>query len=117
MRHAAETVDEYLDAIDSSPVRSSLERIRAIIREEVPGVEECISYGIPMYKFRGMIAGFAAFKNHCSFFPGHTVQQFAAELHEFKTSKGTVQFKPDKPIPEPLLRAMVRARLAENIGG
>ncbi len=112
---APSSVDEYLDNVSSDPARASLAAIRAILREEVPEGEESIKYGIPTVKFHGYVASFAAYKNHCSFFAGHTVAEFTEELKPFKTSKGTVQFLHDKPLPEALVRAMIRARVAENL--
>lgn len=106
------SVDEYLAGIPSEAARASLVRLREIIREEVPNAQETISYGIPSYKLNGYLVGFAAFKNHCSFFPGHTVANFADRLTGFKTSAGTIQFRPDHPLPEPLVREILRARVA-----
>jgi uncharacterized protein YdhG (YjbR/CyaY superfamily) len=108
------TVDEYLDRVNDPLKRSVLERIGQIIREEVPDVDETIKYGIPTYMRLGYIASFAAFKNHCSFFPGHTVRDFGEELKGYKLSKGTVQFSPKSPLPDDLVREMIRARVAEN---
>lgn len=110
---AALSVDEYLASVASPEARTALARLRQIIRDELPDAEEVISYGIPSYKLRGYVAGFAAFKNHCSFFPGHTVRDFTEELKAYKTAKGTIQFKPEQPIPEELVRRILRARLAE----
>ena len=95
--------------------REALVRLRAIIREEAPDAEELISYRIPLYKLHGMLVGFAAFKNHCSFFPGHTVRDFEEQLKEFKISKGTIQFRPNKPVPEDLIREIIRARRLVNL--
>jgi uncharacterized protein YdhG (YjbR/CyaY superfamily) len=108
------SVDEYIELIEEAEAREAITRIRNIIRSELPEADEVMSYGMPMVKLHGMVAGFAAFKNHCSFFPGHTVADFTEELKDFKTSKGTVQFQPKMPIPENLIRAMVRARANEN---
>ena len=60
--------------------------------------------------------GYAAFKEHCSFFPmsGRLVEEFADELKAYKTSKGTIQFPIDKPLPAPLVKKMVKARVAQN---
>jgi uncharacterized protein YdhG (YjbR/CyaY superfamily) len=109
------TVDAYLSGIESEAARTSLSKLRALIREEAPGAEEVISYGIPTYKLHGYVASFAAFKKHCSFFPGHTVRDFTEELKGYKLSKGTVQFPHGDPLPEQLVRAMIRARVAENL--
>jgi uncharacterized protein YdhG (YjbR/CyaY superfamily) len=108
------SVDEYLARVASDDARASLERLRAAIQQAVPEAEEVISYGVPTYKFHGFIASFGAFKNHCSFFPGHTVADFAGELKGYKLSKGTIQFPHDKPLPDELVRAIVQARFAEN---
>lgn len=113
-REVSASVDAYLAAVPSADFRDALSRLREIIREEAPDAAEVISYGIPSYKLHGYLFGFAAFKNHCSFYPGHTVAEFSPELSEFKTAKGTIQFTPAKPIPEPLIRAIIRARIADN---
>lgn len=109
-------VDSYLEAIPSDAARDSLKALRAAIRAAAPEAEECIAYGIPTYKFHGMLCSFGAFKKHCSFFPGHTVRDFTEELKGYAISKGTVQFSHDRPLPEGLVTAMVKARMAENLG-
>ena len=110
----AANVDDYLDRVGSESARASLSALRAIILDEAPEAQELISYGIPTYKLNGFVASFAAYKKHCSFFPGHTVRDFSDELKCYKTLKGTIQFPHDRPLPEPLVRAMIRARVAEN---
>lgn len=95
----------------------ALERVRHIIKNTVPEAQEFISYSKPAYHFHGMIGSFAAFKNHCSFFPwnAQTIIDFAAELKDFKTSAGTIQFTPDKPIPEELLQKILRYSVTGNL--
>ncbi|MFM1753346.1 MAG: hypothetical protein RLZZ236_285 [Bacteroidota bacterium] len=95
----------------------ALERVRQIIKKTVPEAIEFISYKMPAYHCHGMIGGFAAFKNHCSFFPWNakTIEDFATELKDFKTSAGTIQFTPEKPIPEELLQKILRYRVAGNL--
>jgi uncharacterized protein YdhG (YjbR/CyaY superfamily) len=110
-----ESVEQYLESIENIDAKASLTWIRSIIRSELPDAEETISYGMPMFKLHGMVVGFAAFKKHCSLFPGHTVADFADELKDYKTSKGTIQFPNNKPLPEALVRAIVRARANENV--
>ncbi len=109
------SVDDYLARVQSADARTTLSKLRAIIRRVVPEAEEVISYGIPSYKLNGYLIGFAAFKNHCSLFPGHTVADFAEELKGYKTSKGTIQFPHDKPPPEELVTAILKVRVAENL--
>lgn len=108
------TVDEYIAQIPSEEARASLSRLRSIILSEVPKAKEVISYGIPTYKLNKKMLSIAAFKNHCSFFPGYTVREFADKLKGYKTSTGTIQFSPDHPLPESLVREIVRARFWPN---
>ena len=109
----ADSVDAYLAEVPSKEARLALERIRVIVREEVPLAEEVIAYQIPSYKLNGYLLGFAAFKKHCSLFPGVIVADYAEELRDYKTSTGTIQFTPEHPIPETLLRSMIRARVTQ----
>src|SRR6267154_421947 len=100
------TVDEYLVNIPE-PAHSTLKHIRAVIRSVVPAeTTEVISYGIPMFKYRGMLVGYAAFKNHCSLFPtgSGVLDRFEMELRGFRSSKGTIHFPSDKPLPDALVK-------------
>ena len=88
-------VDEYL-ANTPEPARSTLKHIRAVIRSVVPKeTTEVISYRIPMFKYNGMLVGYAAFKNHCSLFPtgSGVLDQFEQELKRYRTSKGRFSFR------------------------
>src|SRR5579871_4408138 len=111
---APANVDEYLTRIEWPEAKAALEHLRSLICQEAPKAEECISYGIPSYKLNGYLVGFAAFKNHCSFYPGHTVRDFSNELKGYKLAKGTIQFTPDKPLPDDLVCSIIRARIAES---
>jgi uncharacterized protein YdhG (YjbR/CyaY superfamily) len=108
------TVDEYL-AKQSEKNRAALSQLREFVRNLVPEAEEVISYGMPMYKFHGMLVGFAGYKNHLGFYPGAIVGKFADELKDFKISKGTIQFTVDIPIPDKLLKRIIEAKIAENL--
>ena len=109
------TVDEYLKRVPD-PARSTLNKVRAVIRSVAPPeATEGISYGMPTFKYKGMLASFAAFSDHCSLFPGAgPTIGFKNELKNFETSKGTIRFAPNKPLPATLLRKLVKARIAEN---
>lgn len=110
------TVDEYLAAVPE-PAQSTLKHIRKVIRSAVPKeTTEVISYRIPMFKFKGMLVGYAAFKSHCSLFPtgSGVIEQFAKELKGYQTSRGTIQFPSDKPLPDALVKKIVRQRVKEN---
>jgi uncharacterized protein YdhG (YjbR/CyaY superfamily) len=112
----AADVESYLAACPE-PHRTTLEKLRATIRSVVPKeTTEAISYGMPSFRYKGGLVGYAAFKAHCSFFPmsGSLVEEFADELKAYKTAKGTIQFPVDKPLPAALVKKMVRARVAQN---
>jgi uncharacterized protein YdhG (YjbR/CyaY superfamily) len=106
-------VDEYLAGIPE-PACGMLKKIRTAIWSAVPReARESISYGIPALKYRGMSIGFAAFKRHCSLFPGAAVlKTLESEVKGCKTSKGTIQFPLDRPLPIALVKKLVEARVA-----
>lgn len=111
-----EAVETYLAKVPE-PARSTLGKIRATIRSVVPAeTTECLSYGIPAFRYKGALVAYAAFKNHCSFFPmqASLIDEMQEELKGYRTSKGTLQFDVDKPLPTALVKKMVKARIAEN---
>jgi uncharacterized protein YdhG (YjbR/CyaY superfamily) len=112
---APKSVDEYLAAVPE-PARSTLNRIRAIIRSAVPPeATDAISYGIPAFKYKGVLLWFAAFSDHCSLFPtASVINAFKNELKDFQVSKGTIRFPVDKPLPATLVKKLVKARMAEK---
>jgi uncharacterized protein YdhG (YjbR/CyaY superfamily) len=114
---APKTVDEYLARVPE-PARSTLSKVRATIRSVVPPeATEAISYGIPAFKYKGTLVWFAAFAEHCSFFPtAGVIEEFKDELKGFPTSKGTIQFPVNKPLPATLVKKMVKARVAQVEG-
>jgi uncharacterized protein YdhG (YjbR/CyaY superfamily) len=107
------TVDAYLATVPE-PQRSTLRKLRAFIRAAAPRrATELISYGIPAFKYKQVLVWFAAFADHCSFFPtARVIEQFQSQLKPYKISKGTIQFPIDKPPPASLIKRMLRARLA-----
>jgi uncharacterized protein YdhG (YjbR/CyaY superfamily) len=107
-------VDEYLAGVPQ-PARSTLNKIRVAIRSAVPSeATETISYGIPAFKHKGVLVWFAAFSNHCSFFPtASVIEAFKNELKGFSTSKGTIHFPTDKPLPAALVKKMVKLRVVQ----
>lgn len=108
------TVDEYLAALPKE-ARATLEKIRKSVKAAAPKATEVISYQMPMYKQHGMLVGFAAFKDHCSFFPGaEPIATHKDELKGYETSKGTIRFPIGKPLPAALVKKLVKTRLAEN---
>lgn len=108
------SVDAYLAKVPPEQ-RAALQRLRRTIRAAAPEAEEVISYGMPGYKLDGYLVAFAAFNDHCSFFPGASiVKDYRAELKAYATSKGTVRFTPDHPLPASLVRRIVLDRIAAN---
>jgi uncharacterized protein YdhG (YjbR/CyaY superfamily) len=113
---APRSVDEYLDRV-AEPALSTLIKVRAAIRSAVPAeATEAISYGIPTFKYKGPLFGFAAFPSHCSLYPMNSslVEAFKSDLKGFETSKGTIRFPSDKPPSAALIKKLVKARVAEN---
>jgi uncharacterized protein YdhG (YjbR/CyaY superfamily) len=108
------TIDEYLDGV-SDENRAVLQHLRTVIQATAPEAEECISYMMPAFKYKGAaLVYFAAFLKHCSFFSGGVVKGFEDELKDYKTAKGTIQFSPKKPLPDDLVRRIVLYRIQEN---
>jgi uncharacterized protein YdhG (YjbR/CyaY superfamily) len=108
-------IDEYL-SIFPADVKAKLETLRATIRKAAPKAEEAISYMIPTFKLNGNLVHFAAFKNHIGFYPGAAgIEVFQKELKGYETSKGTIQFPLDKPLPLKLVTTIVKFRVIQNM--
>ncbi len=115
MREAPGDTDAYLAALPA-PQRTALEKVRATIKAAAPDAVETIAYAMPAFKYKGRpLAYFAAFKDHCSFFPasGAVIEACAADLAGYRTSKGTIQFPASKPLPVSLVKKLVMTRMAE----
>jgi uncharacterized protein YdhG (YjbR/CyaY superfamily) len=113
------TADEYLANVPE-PARSTLKHVRAVIRSVAPAeTTEVISYGVPTFNYERGLVAFAAFANHCSFFPlgASALDPFREELQEFRVSKGTLRFPLDEPLPDALVKKIVKVRIAQNKGG
>jgi uncharacterized protein YdhG (YjbR/CyaY superfamily) len=115
MQSKPATVDDYLAPL-SADKRVALERLRRTIKAAAPNAEECIAYNVPTYRLDGqMLLSFGAAANHCALYAGALpVKELAAELADFETSKGTIRFQPDHPIPDRLVRKIVKLRIAER---
>jgi uncharacterized protein YdhG (YjbR/CyaY superfamily) len=115
---SASDIDEYLRGIEE-PERGTLEALRRTILEIVPDAEQGISYGMPAFKLRGKtIAGFAAFKNHLSYLPhsGSVIPKLAAETKRYTSTRGSLHFPVDKPLPKTLVRKLLSVRIEEAFG-
>jgi uncharacterized protein YdhG (YjbR/CyaY superfamily) len=115
MQNAVENVDKYIEQFPPE-IRELLDQMRKVIRKAAPNAEETISYAIPSYKLNGMLVHFAAFSKHIGFYPGAGgIAEFADELAGYKTSKGTVQFPFDRPLPLDLVKRIVKFRIKQNL--
>jgi uncharacterized protein YdhG (YjbR/CyaY superfamily) len=115
MAATSRTIDEYLAPL-SIEKRAALEKLRRAIQSAAPGAEECISYGIPGFRLGGrLLVSFGAAANHCAFYPGaFPVEALEGELEAYDTTKGTIRFPADSPLPAALVRKLVRARIAQR---
>lgn len=114
MDMSAKTVKEYISARPNA--KEYLETARKVILETIPNGTEKISYGIPTFELNGKnIVHIGAYDTHYAFYPGGIIDRFADELTDYKTSKGTVQFPLDKPVPYDLIRKITKAAVERNL--
>lgn len=114
MTPKSKTIDNYLATL-SDDKRPALQRLRKIIHAAAPRAEECISYQIHAFHLDGRIlVWFGATKNHCAFYPGAVVEAHKDELENYDTSKGTIRFQPNAPLPASLIRKLMKYRIAKN---
>ena len=113
-KRAENAVEKYLAKVPQ-PGRRTLQKMRTAIRAAAPAsASEIISYGIPAIRYQGVLVWYAAFANHCSFFPTRRViEEFKSKLKNYRIAKGTIQFPLNKPLPSSLVKKMVRARVAQ----
>src|SRR4051812_6237208 len=111
------THDEYLEAL-ADDKRAALEKLRKTIKAAAPEAEECISYQIAAFRHNGMLVGIGATAKQCAFYlmSSTTLDTFKDDLKGYDTSKGTIRFQAEKPLPATLVRRLVKARIAENGG-
>ena len=110
-----QTIDEYIEQYPED-IQIILQKIRSVIKEEVPEATEKISYQMPTFFLKGNLVHFAAYKNHIGFYPVPSgIEKFKEELSQFKGAKGSVQFPIDKPMPLDLIRRIVLFRVEENL--
>lgn len=115
MRNKAENIDAYIAEFPPD-VQKKLVEIRETIRRAAPKAEETISYAIPTFKLNGSLVYFAGYARHIGFYPGADgIAAFAGDLAAYKTSKGTVQFPLDEPLPSKLITKIVKFRVKQNL--
>ena len=111
-----QSVDDYLSRL-SGDERAALEKLRKAVRVAAPMAEECISYQVPAFRLDGrMLVGFGATAKHCAFYlmSTTTVEAHKDALKDYQTSKGTIRFQAERPLPTPLVRKRVKTRIEEN---
>jgi uncharacterized protein YdhG (YjbR/CyaY superfamily) len=109
------SIDAYIAGYPKN-VQVILQKLRATIKKAAPKAEEAISYGIPTFKLNGNLVHFGGFKKHVGFFPASSgVRFFKKELSAYKTSKGTIQFPLDQPLPLGLVAKITKFRIRENM--
>jgi len=115
MSNKPKSIDEYLATLNGEH-RAALETLRRAIKSAAPKAEECISYQMPTFRLDGkMLVSFAAWANHCAFYPGsYPLEGYKDELKAYDTSKGTLRFPANRPLPATLVRKQVRARVAQR---
>ncbi|MGH9365417.1 MAG: iron chaperone [Thermoanaerobaculia bacterium] len=115
LKTTARNIAEYLAALPDDK-RVALGTLRRTIRAAAPKAEECISYGIPAFRLDGrMLVAFGAAANHCAFYPGaFPLEAHGDKLKGYDTSKGTIRFQADSPLPATLVRKLVKTRIAER---
>ena len=115
MKESVSTIDAFIAEFPAS-VQETLGRLRQWIVEEAPLAQPCINYGIPTYKLHGNLVHFSGYKSHIGFYPGASgIKQFSEQLQAYKQGKGSVQFPLTEPLPEALIRDIVRFRVQENL--
>lgn len=114
-RARVETIDDYLAAVPDD-ARGALNKLRKAIKAAAPMATEVISYQVPAFKHNGLLVGFGASKDHCTFYVMSTevTRAHAGELKKYETGKGSIRFPASKPLPVALVTKLVKARIAEN---
>jgi uncharacterized protein YdhG (YjbR/CyaY superfamily) len=108
------THNEYLRTL-SADKRTALQKLRKAIKAAAPNAEECISYQLPAFRLRGkFLVAYGAAANHCAFYPGSVITGLQRDLRNYDTSKGTIRFQAEKPLPDTLVRKLVKLRMAEK---
>jgi uncharacterized protein YdhG (YjbR/CyaY superfamily) len=118
MKGPAKDFEDYVSTIPE-PARSTLQKMREVIRAAVPEATEAISYRMPTFKYRGKpLVGLSAAKDHCSFHTmGYIPPELEADLRKYDTGKGTIRFSVDKPLPAALVRKVVKTRIGQVESG
>jgi uncharacterized protein YdhG (YjbR/CyaY superfamily) len=109
------TIDDYISRYPKD-VQAKLQSLREAIQKVAPEATEKISYGLATFVLRGNLVHFGAYDTHIGFYPGSgPVAEFADELKPYETSKGTVRFPLDQPLPLELITRMTNSAVKRNL--
>jgi len=109
-------VDRILASLPDAR-RRALQRLRRTLHAAVPRATDCIAYGLPSLRLDGRyLVSYGAAKNHLAFYPGAVLDPWRKDLAGFETTRGSIHFQPEGPIPAALVRRLVKARVARIAG-
>lgn len=109
------TIDDYINSY-SADIQKLLQQMRSTIKKAAPEATEAISYGIPTFKQNGNLVHFGGYETHIGFYPGaEAIEMFKDSFKGYKTSKGTVQFPVDQPLPLELVTKITKYRVKQNV--
>lgn len=107
------TVTEFINA-SPKETRAKMRELRALIRKAAPDAVEGLKWSMPSYSYRTILLNFGPAKTHIGLYPGpELIKVFAKDLVNYKTSKGTIQFPLDKPLPKMLIKKIVKYRIKQ----
>ncbi len=105
------SIDEYIGTFPDN-IQKGLNSIRKTIQAAAPAATEKITYGIPTFYYKGNLVHFAAYDSHYGFYPGaQAIADFAKDLRGYQTSKGTIRFEIEKPLPLDLIKRITLYRV------
>jgi len=103
-------IDDYLANL-SDIDKVIIEHMYDVVRQEVPGTTEELSYSMPSLKYRGKsLVAIMANKNFLSLYPFSSLERLGVDMSAFEQTTGSIHFIPEKPIPDALLKAIIQAR-------
>ena len=115
-RKVPSVIDDYLASLPE-PARATLSKVCETIRSVVPaGTTETITYRMPVWKYKGVLIGVVAYSNHCGLcvMNPSVMELFPEDIAKFDTTKGTIRFAIDKPLPLAFVKKLVKARVEQN---
>lgn len=113
-KNKPKNVAEYISRAPKE-AQKKLREMRKIIKSAAPGSTEGLKWSMPSYSYKRIVVTFASFKQHIGFFPGPSaITKFKKDLTKYKTSRGTIQFPYEKPIPHTLVKKITQFRVKEN---